>query len=163
MATIRRATLLKKNSDGYVNALLTVTETERDLPIKSDKHSLKIKDTKPVECIELSFKCETTGECPMAINSLIFGLTVKPETDGSKRVGTKMVPIYNKLTNVLLALGIITKDDLAMARKDINTIDTDLIMAEFYAIKDKPVRFIPVTNKNGFHEPNLLTLELIPE
>ncbi len=161
MATIRTASNLKIDSNGYTNALLTVKETIQTINnTNGDKRSLMV-DTHDKECIELSFNCENTRNEAFNIKTLIFGLTVNPEPTGKVREGTKTVIAYNKLTTTLLRLEILSKEILDKARKDISVIDTDTIMAEFYAIKDLPVRFKPQKNKNNFWEPNLLTLEIV--
>ncbi len=163
MAMIRLASNLKIDSNGYTNGLLTVNETIQTVSNSNgDKRSL-IVDTHEKECFELNFDCENTRNEKFAIRTLIFGLTVNPESTGKIRVGSKTVLTYNKLTTTLLALNILTKEQLEKARKDINVLDTDTLMAEFLAIKELPVRFKPQKNKNNFWEPNLLTLEVLPD
>lgn len=160
MATIRLASNLKIDANGYANGQLTVSETIKTvINPTNDKRSLMV-DSHEKECIELNFVCENTRNEPFNINTLIFGLTVNPEPTGKVRDGTKTLITYNKLTTVLVRLNIVTKELLEQARKDINVLDVDTIMAEFYAIKNLPVRFKPQKNKNNYWEPNLLTLEV---
>ena len=99
----------------------------------------------------------------MPIKTAIFGMTINPEPQDNKRIGSKSVPIYNKFTTTLLRLGIIKKEELEKARKDVTVLDVDTITALFLAIKDLPVRFKPQKNAKGFIEPNLLTLEVTGE
>jgi len=160
MATIRLASNLKIDSNGYVNGSLTVTETIQTVMNNSnDKRSLMV-DSHDKECIELNFSCENTRNEAFNIKTLIFGLTVNPEPTGKIREGTKSLITYNKLTTTLIRLDILTKELLDKARKDISVLDVETIMAQLYAIKDLPVRFKPQKNKNNFWEPNLLTLEV---
>ncbi len=163
MATIRLASNLKIDANGYANGLLTVGETIQTVQNSNgDKRSL-IVDTHEKECIELVFACENTRNEPFNIKTLIFGLTVNPEPTGKIREGTKSITTYNKLTTTLIRLDILNKELLDKARKDIAVLDVDTIMAQLYAIKDLPVRFKPQKNKNNFWEPNLLTLEILPD
>ncbi len=163
MATIRLASNLKIDANGYANGLLTVSETIKTVMNSTgDKRSLMI-DSHEKECIELNFACENTRNELFNINTLIFGLTVNPEPTGKIREGTKTLITYNKLTTTLLRLNIVTKEELEKARKDINVLDVNTIMAQLYAIKDLPVRFKPQKNKNNYWEPNLLTLEVVED
>ncbi len=163
MATIRLASNLKIDANGYANGKLTVSETIQKITSNNeDKRSL-MKDEKYVDCIELNFVCENTHNELFNINTLIFGLTVNPEPTGKIREGTKTRITYNKLTTTLICLDILNKELLDKARKDIAVLDVDTIMAQLYAIKDLPVRFKPQKNKNNFWEPNLLTLELLQD
>lgn len=163
MATIRLASNLKIDANGYTNGYLTVSETIQTVMNSSgDKRSLMV-DSHDKECIELNFTCENTRNEVFNIKTLIFGLTVNPEPTGKVRDGTKTLITYNKLTTTLMRLDILTKEMLDKARKDISVLDVDTIMAQLYAIKDLPVRFKPQKNKNNFWEPNLLTLELLQD
>ena len=160
MATIRLASNLKIDANGYANGMLTVSETiQTVINSNGDKRSLMV-DSHEKECIELNFTCENTRNEPFNIKTLIFGLSVNPEPTGKIREGSKSITTYNKLTTTLLRLDILTKEVLEKARKDISVIDADTIMAQLYAIKDLPVRFKPQKNKNNFWEPNLLSLEI---
>lgn len=161
MAMIRIASNLKIDEKGFTYGVLSVNETIQTVSNNSnDKRSL-IVDTHEKECFELLFDCENTRNEKMTIRTLIFGLNVNPEPTGKTREGTKTMTTYNKLTTTLLRLNIITKEILDKAKKDINVLDADTLMAEFLAIKDLPVRFKPQKNKNNFWEPNLLTLEIV--
>ena len=167
MATIRLASNLKIDSNGYTNGYLTVSETIHIQTVNNnsgDKRSLMVdSQEKEWECIELLFTCENTRNEPFNIKTLIFGFTVNPESTGKIRVGSKSINVYNKLTTTLLRLDILTKELLDKARKDMSVLDVDTIMAQLYAIKDLPVRFKPQKNKNNFWEPNLLTLEILQD
>lgn len=160
MATIKLASNLALDEQGYANALLSVIETVKTVNSSNgDKRSLMI-DTHDVECFELIFDCQNTRNEVMTIKTAIFGLTINPEPIEEKRIGKKMIKIYNKFTSVLTQLNIITKEEIDKARKDISVLDTDLITSEFLAIKNLPVKFKPQKNSKGFIEPNLLTLEV---
>lgn len=162
MATIRLASILKVGNDGYTSGLLTVTETIQSVNSnKGNKRSIMM-DKRDIECIELAFACENTRNEPFTIKTLIFGLTISPNSTGKIRDGSKMITAYNKLTTTLLRLNIINKTELD-AMRDGKDLDVDAIMSEFYAIKDLPVRFKPQKNPDGFWEPNLLTLERVKE
>lgn len=163
MATIRLASFLKIDSIGYTSALLSIRETIQSVNNnKNNKRSL-MTDKRDIECIELAFACENTRNEPFVIKSLIFGLVINPEPTGKVRDGSKLVTAYNKLTTTLLRLGIVNKSDLENMASNKADLDVETIMAEFYAVKDLPVRFKPQKNSEGFWEPNLLTLEVIKE
>ena len=163
MATIRLASNLKIDSNGYANGTLTVSESIQTVMNSSgDKRSLMV-DSHEKECIELNFTCENTRNEPFNMKTLIFGLTVNPEPTGKIREGSKSITTYNKLTTTLMRLDILTKEMLEKARKDITVLDVDTIMAQLYAIKELPVKFKPQKNKNNFWEPNLLTLEILQD
>ena len=163
MATIRLASNLKIDSNGYANGSLTVSESIQTVMNSSgDKRSLMV-DSHEKECIELNFTCENTRNEAFNMKTLIFGLTVNPEPTGKIREGSKSINTYNKLTTTLLRLDILTKEMLEKARKDITVLDVDTIMAQLYAIKELPVKFKPQKNKNNFWEPNLLTLEILQD
>jgi hypothetical protein len=163
MATIRLASNLKIDSNGYANGSLTVSESIQSVMNNNgDKRSLTV-DSHDKECIELNFTCENTRNEPFNIKTLIFGLTVNPEPTGKVRVGSKSITAYNKLTTTLIHLDIVNKELLEKARKDINVLDVDTIMAQLYAIKDLSVRFKPVKNKKNFWDVDLLTLEILQD
>lgn len=163
MATIKLASNLAIDRDGYAHGALSVIETVKTVnQSNGDKRSLMI-DTHEVECFELIFDCANTRNELMTIKTAIFGMVINPEPVEEKRLGKKMVKIYNKFTTVLLQLNIISKDDIEKARKDGNVLDVDTITSEFLAIKELPVKFKPQKNAKGFIEPNLLTLEVTGE
>lgn len=157
MATIKLASNLATDKDGYAHGALSVIETVKTA--NGDKRSLMI-DTHDVECFELIFECANTRNELMTIKTAIFGMTINPEPIEEKRIGKKMVKIYNKFTTVLMKLKIITNEEIEKARKDTSILDIDTITSEFLAIKELPVMFKPQKNAKGFIEPNLLTLEV---
>lgn len=160
MATIKLASNLATDKDGYAHGALSVIETVKTVnQPNGDKRSLMI-DTHEVECFELIFECANTRNELMTIKTAIFGMTINPEPVEEKRIGKKMVKIYNKFTTVLMKLKIITNEEIEKARKDASILDIDTITSKFLAIKELPVMFKPQKNAKGFIEPNLLTLEV---
>ncbi len=152
---------LKLDKDGYGNGKVTVTRTSKTVnQSANEKHSIMI-DTKEIDCYELIFNCETTKNNPLTIKTAIFGTSINPEPNEEKRIGKKMVKIYNKLTTTLIGLGLITPDIILKARQDDSILDTEKIEADFLAIKDLPVKFKARKNAKGFNEVNLLTLEIV--
>jgi len=161
MATIKLASNLATDKDGYAHGALSVIETVKTVnQSNGDKRSLMV-DNHEVECFELIFDCSNTRNELMTIKTAIFGMTINPEpVKDDKRLGSKTIKVYNKFTTVLLRLNIISKDEIEKARKDITILDVDTITSEFLAIKELPVMFKPQKNAKGFIEPNLLTLEV---
>lgn len=160
MATIRLASVLKIDEQGYAHGLASVVETTKTVNSSSgDKRTIML-DNREVDCFELIVECKNTKGESMPIKTAIFGMTINPEPVETKRIGSKNIPIYNKFTTVLLRLNVLTKEELEKARKDITVLDTDTITALFLAIKNLPVKFKPQKNAKGFTEPNLLTLEV---
>lgn len=160
MATIKLASNLAIDKNGYAHGALSVVETIKIVnQSNGDKRSLMI-DTHEVECFELIFECANTRNELMMIKTAIFGMTINPEPIEEKRIGKKLVKIYNKFTTVLMKLKIITNEEIEKARKDASILDIDTITSEFLAIKELPVMFKPQKNAKGFIEPNLLTLEV---
>lgn len=156
MAMIRLATSPKKSSDGYVNALATVIETIENVTVQKDGFIEKVEK----ECFKVILKTETIDKKDMTMNIAIFG-TFNPVPDEKpKRVGTKSVKIYNKLTTVLLKLNVIDKEFLDKAKENLDESDLADMTAQFLAIKDLPVRFKTLKNAKGFMEPDILTLEV---
>lgn len=163
MATIKLASNLALDENGYANGLLTVIETRKTVnPNSGGKRSLMV-DTHEKDCFELIFQCGNTRNETMEIKTAIFGMIVNPEPTKMQRIGSKNVPIYNKFTTVLMRLNILSKEVLDKARKDATIIDLDTITALFLAIKDLPVKFKPQKNEKGYIEPNLITLEVTGE
>lgn len=165
MITLQAGKTLSRDDKGYTHALLTINESTREITIKNDKDSdgsLIIdegrKEIKPV--IELSFLCETTSKEKLIMDIALFGTKVNFEPVKSVRKGKKMINLYNKLTCVIIQLGLVTKDEIIKGSKDMSIIDLDVLLAELLAVKELPVKFIPVKNKNGFWEPDWLTLEV---
>lgn len=160
MATIKLAANLALDENGYAHGALSVVEAVKTInQSNSDKRSLMV-DTRDVECFELIFNCDNTRGELMTIKTAIFGLTINPEPVEEKRIGKRMVKLYNKFTTVLMQLNIIGKDEIEKARKDGNVLDVDAITEMFLAIDELPVKFKPQKNAKGFIEPNLLTLEV---
>lgn len=163
MATIKLASNLALDKEGYAYAKLSVIETIKPINANNGNKRTLVKDEHFVECLELIFVCANTMKGDMEIKTAIFGLTVNPNPLDEVRIGKKLVKTYNKFTTVLLALGIVDKEEIDKARNDITVLDVDTITALILAVKDLPVRFKPQKNAKGFIEPNLLTLELLDD
>ena len=155
MAMIRLATSPKKSNDGYVKALATVIETIELVTVQKDGFIEKVEK----DCFKVLLKTETIDKKDMTMNIAIFG-TFNPNSESTKRIGSKNVPIYNKLTTVLLKLNVIDKEFLDKAKSDIDNTDLADMTAQFLAIKDLPVRFKTLKNAKGFLEPDIMSLEV---
>jgi hypothetical protein len=164
MAIIRLATVPKLGNDGFWISKLSIIETVKTVTNSSNvsKRSLVV-DSHDVECFEMVFVGESTDKKGITIKTAIFGTNVNPNPTGETRVGTKKITLYNKFTSVLLQLGVVDKEILDKARKDINVLDVDTIASLFLAIKDLPVKVKLQKNDKGFLEPNLLTLTVTGE
>lgn len=155
MAMIRLASTPKKTSDGYVHALASVIETVETVSNERDGFIEKVEK----ECFKVIFNVETIDNRKMELNVAIFG-TFNPNPDETKRVGSKNVPTYNKMTTVLLGLGVIDKAFLDKAKSDIDQSDLADMTAQFLAIKDLPVKFKTMKNPKGFLTPDIRTLQV---
>lgn len=156
MAMIRLASTPKKASDGYVHALASVIETTETVSSEHDGFVEKVEK----ECFKVIFKVDTIDNRKMELNVAIFG-TFNPNPDETKRVGTKNVPTYNKMTTVLLGLGVIDKSFLDKAKSDIDDSDLADMTALFLAVKDLPVKFKTMKNAKGFITPDIRTLQVV--
>ncbi len=164
MATIRKVSPFKLDDEGFIYGFLSVNETVEQLTIKGDKDkdSFMFDDDKKknVDVIIFTFKGITTNGDYRDILSKVYNLTLNGDITGQARIGKRMVNKYNKFVMTLLALKLITENELKEYREGKIDIDTNTILSELLAINNLPVKFKTAKGKKGFDEINWFFVEI---
>jgi len=156
----------KFDTENYVHALLTVSESVQRIPSKpgKTKNSIVTDDKERFEDVILyTFQCETMGKEAKELNSLVFNTTFNAEIMGTYRDKTKNVNSYNKFTQTLLKLNIVTEKNLSNFRNGIDEIDVEIISEKLLAIENLPVRFkIQKLKDKNYDEVDWRFFEVLP-
>lgn len=142
---MRVAKTFHYDHDGYVHAKLTISEGVRNVLVANGEKFGQGMEDRDLDCIEYVFLCEGGKE----LDFLVFNVTLRPDAIEQKRIGTKVIKIYNKYTTTLLKLGFITENELAKMRSEpYKDEDYEHILGELLAVRDMPVKFKPVRVKD---------------
>jgi hypothetical protein len=149
---MRAANRPKLNDDGRVTGV--IVRAEEGTGVRTTRKS---KDDVAQESYErYELECEVDGTTGPINMKLYVGTVLNPTPLDSKGRGAKEVKIYNQLTTLCLALGLINEDELEnLTDEIIDRVESDFISLEGEVFSAK------TEMSNGLHKIIPSTLRLV--